>query len=320
MNISLYRNLIVIIFISSFGYAQNSSQEKILEMKNSFALGLNQKGLEIASELMSQQQYSDIREEAVFFIAEYFFTSALLMNETEIKFDFFIKAYTYYLTHFNDYPNSKNSDIVDKRINHLNSISNEFSFLRNLLDVYENDAVLVSYNLKFATILYSFDFPNPFSFFLEDKSDVKTIDVLDRYFDNIIINYPEFEIYGYYWKIVTSLAPIRDFNYIGDGLLKVNSDRFSLFTGKSNLSDDANTTKSKTGEWLRQLKKKYPNHHLTLDLCLILAKSFLRDNAGDKIFSLFAKENFEFVVQNELDKTHPRYLLTKEFLLNNKFK
>jgi len=25
-------------------------------------------------------------------------------------------------------------------------------------------------------------------------------------------------------------------------------------------------------------------------------------------------------IQNELDKTHPRYLLTREFLLNNQFK
>ena len=148
MNTRLSKIFIIILSFPLLLVAQNTPSERILEMKNSFALGLYQKGLEIASELMSQQQYGDVREEAVFFIAEYFFTSALLIDENEIKFDYFIKAYTYYLTHLNDYPNSKNSNIVDKRIVYLNSISNEYSFLRNLLDVYENDVVLVRKNLN----------------------------------------------------------------------------------------------------------------------------------------------------------------------------
>jgi hypothetical protein len=39
----------------------------------------------------------------------------------------------------------------------------------------------------------------------------------------------------------------------------------------------------------------------------------------DDKFDSETKEHLVFVVQNELDKTHPRYLLAKEFLLNNEF-
>jgi hypothetical protein len=64
--------------------------------------------------------------------------------------------------------------------------------------------------------------------------------------------------------------------------------------------------------------KKYPHSSITLNLNLIYAKVFMYKD-GDT-FDSDTKKHLEFVVQNELDKTHPRYMLAKEFLLNNKFK
>ena len=58
-------------------YSQSTSSSKYLEMKNSFILGLGEKGLEIASELLSMPEYSDVREETVFYIAEYFLISGI---------------------------------------------------------------------------------------------------------------------------------------------------------------------------------------------------------------------------------------------------
>ena len=64
--------------------------------------------------------------------------------------------------------------------------------------------------------------------------------------------------------------------------------------------------------------QKYPNNPITLNLNLVFAHIFMQKE-DDKIDSS-TKKRLEFVVQNELDKTNPRYLLAKEFLLNNQFK
>jgi len=70
-------------------------------------------------------------------------------------------------------------------------------------------------------------------------------------------------------------------------------------------------------ELLNFLNGKYPHNPITLDLNLIFAKIFM-DKDGDTI-DLETKSRLEFVVQNKLNKTNPRYMLAKEFLLNNKF-
>jgi len=69
---------------------------------------------------------------------------------------------------------------------------------------------------------------------------------------------------------------------------------------------------------LEKISNKYPHHPLTLDLHLIFAKIFGM-YLGRVIYPEI-KKHLEFVIQNELDKTHPRHLLTREFLLNNQFK
>jgi hypothetical protein len=58
---------ILFLFIPITLLCQNSANERLNEMKNSFALGLQNKGLEIASELMSRDEFKDVREDVFFF-------------------------------------------------------------------------------------------------------------------------------------------------------------------------------------------------------------------------------------------------------------
>lgn len=68
---------------------------------------------------------------------------------------------------------------------------------------------------------------------------------------------------------------------------------------------------------MNEINIKYPHHPITLNLHLILAKVFLSKSSGK--FSNEVKQHLEYVTKNELDQTNPRYLLAREFLLNNKF-
>ena len=71
-------NLIIILLFVVQVYPQTIGEQKFLEMKNSFILGLTEKGFEMGAELMSRKEYADVREDATFYIAEFFFTSSSL--------------------------------------------------------------------------------------------------------------------------------------------------------------------------------------------------------------------------------------------------
>ena len=71
------------------------------------------------------------------------------------------------------------------------------------------------------------------------------------------------------------------------------------------------------------LDSKYPDHSLTLNLHLIIAKIFLEEEGADDdkgIKSAEAKEHLEYILKNDPDQAGLRYLLVKEFMRINKFK
>lgn len=315
--------LLLFLVVPTVLLSQTSSNERLMEMKNCFNLGLHEKGLEIASELMSRNEFKDVREETVFFIAEYHFIISLVQNDIADKSTNANRAYTYYIVYKNDYPNSKYSAQVDKRITTLNSTASYWAILRNLFDYYFTEASIVENSITFTNNLFSVSPPYPYNFFFEGDNQENAIQILERYYDDIIVNHPEFEIYGYYWKIISNLSVIDGINYFDDGLLKFNVDKIDLYekdvNNKPVLTNKSRLFKHKIDGWLNYLKNKYPHDPITLDLNLIFAKIFMLKDDDDNI-DMETKTHLEFVVQNELDKTHPRYMLAKEFLLNNKFK
>ena len=312
-------NLIIILLFVVQVYPQTIGEQKFLEMKNSFILGLTEKGFEMGAELMSRKEYADVREDATFYIAEFFFT---LASQSEENTDYSSKAYTYYLVLQKEYPNSKYGNIVTKRINTLTAFFQDDALFRNLLDANQNEASIVKKKLEFTEKLFTINFPNPYLIFREGNLNISSSEVLSRYYDEIIVNIPEFEIYAVYYKIISKLTQISGIDYISDGLFDFNKDDIDLYPkhgtdydkDKKRISD----LKLSLDNDLEKISNKYPHHPLTLDLHLIFAKIFGM-YLGRVIYPQI-KKHLEFVIQNELDKTHPRYLLTREFLLNNQFK
>jgi hypothetical protein len=228
-------------------------------------------------------------------------------------------AFTYYNVYKNDFPNSKHADVVSKRIRALLSSSSYNHILQNLFENYFAEASIVRNNILFANHFFQVNIPNPLYFFYESSSENSSLQILDRYYDDIIVNYPEFEMYGYYWKIIANLSIFEEVKFINDGLLKFDVKKINMYHDKyyKRYSTEFPNHKKKLDAWLLYLTQKYPNHSVTLELNLIFAKLFFKKN-GDS-YDLETKSRIEFIVQNELDKTHPRYMLAKEFLLNNKF-
>jgi len=318
MKLKLYS--VALLFFFPFVIYSQSSTERLLEMKNSLNLGLQEKGLVIAAELMSRNEYKDVREETVFFIAEYHFINSFVQTESKDESNNANRAYTYYLVYKNDYPNSKYSSIVEKRLTTLSSTFSQLAILKNLFDYYFTEASIVENSIDFTNNLYTVNTPNPYHFFFEGKNETNAIKILERYYDDIIVNHPEFEIYGYYWKIVSNLSAINGYDFFSDGIMKFDIEKINI-KSKDYYSDEKEkgiALKDKVYGWLDFINGKYPNNPITLNLNLVFAKIFMLKD-GDTI-DLKTKTHLEFVVQNELDKTHPRYMLAKEFLLNNKFK
>src|SRR4030065_803640 len=286
-------------------------------MKNSFILGLKEKGFEIGAELMSRKEYANVREDVTLYIAEFFFTLAIQKEENT---DYPAQAYTYYLVLQKEYPNSKYSITVNKRINTLITYFQNNALFRNLFDINQNEASLVYNKLKFTETLFTFKFPNQYLVFSEIIDTISSSVILSRYFDEIIINHPEFEIYASYYKIISKLSQLEDFDYVSDGFFKFNKDDIDLFPKPGSIDYERDNKrvadlKSSLDKDLEKISNKYPHPPLTLNLYFIFAKIFGM-HSGIVIYKEI-KKHLEFVIQNELDKTHPRYLLTREFLLNN---
>ncbi|MCH7963154.1 MAG: hypothetical protein IH852_04360 [Bacteroidetes bacterium] len=317
MKLRLYKlTFILVLFLNFSINSQTDGESKYLEMKNCFVLGLSEKGLEIAIELLSRPEYADVKEETVFYIAEFFFVVGLGAKEIDIHN--LNKAYTYYKVYNHDYPNSVYTDVVNKRLHTLESYYGDWITFRNLYDIIENEALIVEKKLSFATKkLFWFSNPNLFKFFSYTESEQSSIELLDRYFDEIIVNHPDFEVYAYYYKILARFSKIRGRSLVKEGLLDLNVDKFQLHLNVEELTDKGFKFRIELEEMLRPLSEKHPNHPLVLNLHLIYANYFKL--IDDEKFDSYTKKHLEFVVQNEPDKTHPRYLMAKEFLLSNKF-
>lgn len=299
--------------------AQQSGQERLLEMKNLFNLGLNVKAYEVAAELMSWEQYSSVREETMFFIAELNYINHLFNSKDNE--DFINVAFTYYKTMMIEYPSSKFNETIQGRLKDIESNYSLRKLLRNYFDTYQNEAAIVENKLNFIEASFTVRHPNPYRFFTDNTFEKNTIKSVDAYYDDIIVNHPDFDLYAYYYKILLLLSRFEGADYFSDGYFKFQTSKIPLLDSRkisNKLPDDISYIKTTVNKYLELLDKKYPNHPITLELHLIVASYFINIE-NDEIDSE-TKEHLEFVIQNEKNQNHPRYILTKQFLLNNKFK
>jgi len=309
------KNLLFISFVflglANNLYTQNVYKSEILydRMQNAFAMGLNDQALSMSLDLITLPENEAYRERTIFVLGNHFLNQAFL---TDLKES--IKRAVYYFRLYQiSYPEGEFTEDVHQYLNYIKN-SHPNVLFELAYKEYSNPQVnIVKSILDNADLLVKINPLNPLSFFRDSRFNQNAEYIANKYYDEIIVNYPDFEIYAYVRKIYILLSDI----YVQP---LISSDLFRLETGTINKNDkemEYQVIKNKAMLNLGYLCTNYPTHPITLDLNLVFAKLFMERKNG-----LISREIFnylQFVLENDPDKNGIRYFLTKEFVSNNRF-
>ncbi len=303
-----------LLLCAALSQSQVKPNPKYSEMVNAFALGLEQKGLESCLELITKDEYKPVRPDAIFFIAEYFFSNALQPNGTTHQL---LQAYTYYILYDQDYPNAEYSSTVKKRIESIRGLAETNVVLGSLIDRLNGERSIVTKKLEAASLFINIKPPNPLEFFLKAEFEESPVDMADKYFDDIIVSHPLFEVYAYYLKIVMKLDPFADKPFLKVTFIDYSRPSVSPTPYSSASYAEYTRRRPELDSLMNTMSVKYPSHPLTLNLHLIMARIFMHKSSGR--YDSETARHLNFILKNDQDKLGVRYTLAKEFVLNNRF-
>jgi hypothetical protein len=315
--------LIILLSISGMLLSQNKDYNKYDEMVNAFLLGMNETGLEICHDLISKEENISVRPNALFYIAEHFLLTGFFNGGADLKD--IKKAYTFYNIYKDDYPDGEYKDIVNHRIQYLESNFNSNVLFYNLMNICENERVIVNNILRNTNLILEFKGKSPFEFFLEGDFNQSPQFIVNKYYDEIIINHPTFEIYAYYSKIITYIDSLSEEPFYEEGILPYEH-KTIVTIWKASMANDPSAMqnpyiysriKNQIYKLLDFLDENYTTHTLTLDLHLIISKIFMEKKKNK--FNFETLKNLQYILTNDPDHLSIRYLLAKEFVSNNKF-
>ncbi|MCK9210445.1 MAG: hypothetical protein M0P61_06385 [Ignavibacteriaceae bacterium] len=313
-------NLFFLLVLSTAIYGQSNAEEKLNLMQNSLLLGLEIKGIESAVEIISKNEYKSVKEKALFTIAEYFFAEGILggIDETthlyKNNYPYINKAYTFYLRLESEYPKGEFNDIVKQRIAYL-----EFNYqydlaFRNLGSYLENERIIVEKKLNFTNLFIERENEDPFLFFTKgDKPN--TYELINKYFDDIIVNNPSLAIYGYYYKLLTFLSRNKKVQPIK---AKFEDESFNPYITMDKYKERTDETIVLVTNLLDTLNGKFPRHPLTIRSYLVAVSYLIKAGIWD-YDSKEVKKWLEIALQNDNDKLGIKHLVTKEYILKTKF-
>lgn len=304
--------------------AQTRPENHFNEMKTAFLLGLDAKGLDICHDILTKDEYSAIKPQTLYFIAEYFFYKGIADT---IEADKVNRAYYFYNALVKDFPSSEYSRKAEKRIDELkkNNVAN--ILFGEALDEYEIERRIVYKKFQSANTLIQF---HPISgvLFLNDYLEADPIFTVNKYLDDIIVNNPKYEIYGYYYKILSYLDQFSRINILSQTIIPY--DKSKIYSQYKSLDKYDYFNKYNQSEWkkidqrmvildslINVLDQKYPKHPITLDLHFIYSQVLMKkldDRLNQKCF-----KHLNYILKNDDDKVGLRYVLSKELVLNNKF-
>lgn len=306
MNTRKSYSVIILLLLSSL-YSQNIQFNKYNELRNAFLLGLEVQGLEIGLEVISKDEYKADRENCLILLGDHFLYKAISTDTTEIKnIDFARKAYALYNMVINDYPKSKNLEIVEFQ---LKTLKNLFTDLE-LFGEYSIEASIVDKLYSFGDMyeLYSDEKPSTgFQLLLKTASKFQ---VANKYYDTIILNHPKFEVKGYYLKVMSYINNYKHWS----------SDK--LWYKKIGLKDSRKSYEATTkivNNYLAILDKKYPSSNYTMEAHFTFAGHIWNGiyDLPKKDRIVRTKYHLEKILENDKDKLGIRYVLTKEFVIRN---
>ena len=302
-----FKFFIAIIFIPILIiHGQSDVNQRFEEMQNAIILGLEDKALNIGHQLLSLPEYAAVKEKTLFFLGELFLNKALV----EDNINRINSAYTILKMYEKEYPAGQYAQKIKQRINYIEETYQNLILFGNLTDEYNSERIIVSKKIEFAYDLLQFNIPNSLSFFMKTEQNQSGIDLTNKYFDDVIINNPRFKVFGYYNKILSLFG-----NYFGHPF--ISSKLFELKNQVYKESGKGIEVRIKILDLLQDMSNQFPSHPLTLDLHLICAKEFMKKSGNG--FDPSTLYHLQFILDNDKDKLSARYLLVKEFVLNNKF-
>jgi hypothetical protein len=297
-------------------FSQVKPAEKYDEMMNAFLLGLENRGLEACLDIISRDEYKAVRPNAVFQVAEYFLSKGNQTNRQDDRLQLLKQAYTYYKTYEKDYPAGEYRQIVKARIAYIESTEGSRLLFGSLLGALENERQIVNQKLAVGNFFIEILPPNANEVFLNSDFNQTPVEMANRYYDEIIVNHPLFDIFAYYRKIIIYLDPFSDKPFLKETLVPYSRPRAKGFTSDSE-SNLVAECRQKAIACLDTLDRKYPHHPVTLDLHLVFAKLFMKKKSG--LIDGNTLKHLNFILKNEEDRMSARYIIAKEFILNNRF-
>lgn len=298
---------------------QSKADEQLNFMQNCLLLGLEEKGIEIGSEIISKKEYSSVKETALFTIAEHFFLKGIqstikdstVIYREDIKH--INKSYTFHIKLLQEFPESKFKEISQKRIEFLEFNYQSRILFRDLSDYFQNERSIVKKKLSFTNIFLKRREPIPILFYSEGK-DPNTYELINKYYDDIIINNPEYSIHAYYQKLLVELSRRYDIRII----TSIVENKTLPILPKSFKNIDTDEIEKEVTNILDIMTENFPHHPLTIQSYLVAVSYFIYADIWD-YDSIETKKWLELAVKNDKDKLGFYRLLTKEYLLRTNF-
>ena len=300
-----------IIFLS-FLFPSEMSFNETDKVYNAFLMGMDDKAQELALEIISDNKYLDQRENTLYMLSEYYFSEAIKND----SFDIAERAYAFYHIFLNDYPNSEKCELVLLRVNFLNTIFKELQLTGEYLSKTYNAFQEIKKLIGIASLYErSDDYKNKeikdpddqFDLFIDTKNPFQ---IADKYYDNIILNYPEFASYGYYFKIKNYLSNSHRW-YSTDWMAEIGED-----VGLNNYKLTIEIVYS----MLQDVRNDFPNNEYILELHVMFASTIWnasRESLRKKDKKNMAQKLLQYVVENDKNKLGFRYNVVKEFIIRN---
>jgi hypothetical protein len=304
----LSKTIFMALIISFIGIAQESIHNRFEQMRYAFMLGLKEKGLETALDILSDKNVNEVKEETLFYVAEYFLTNGIKHdNVDEIE-----RAYNFYSRFIATYPDSKYRDIVDRRVSLIESSYYLELLLIDYFSEYSTELNIVRRIFENTDIFLGIYPPNPYVFFTEGRFNQPPVFIANKYFDEIIVNYPQFAVYGYYYKILSYLDQFPEISTLREALVPLERKTIS----KSNVAEYA-AAKNRLYEYLDTLSVRFPDHPVTMDLHLLFGRIFMESRRGG--INVLTLRHLEYILRNDEDPLSVRFILAREFIENNSF-
>jgi len=307
----------VLLMLISFSklIGQNTPQEKFDRMLNAYVLGMDQEMLNNCLDILSEKNYQEVREDALWFIAEYFISKGMSTDSSESDIESLSKALTFYNRYAVDYPNGKYAQIVNKRIDLLISkYAIDPGFIDFLKTMYAERIIVKSLLYNTEAIVNILEI-NPLAYFKNSEFNQSPQYIANKYFDEIIVNFPDYKIFAYYRKILMNLDSLTSYQLVFSDLRgeDIKHRQYSEAFDK----DKYYRIKNRASKYLKILDKEYPSHPITLNLHLMFARVFMEKKRNKINYETL--QHLTYVLENETDKLNLRYLFAKEFVSNNTF-